>query len=543
MNKFNLPNLGFGLGLRAQHMQHVLAARPKVDWFEVISENYMDSRGQPRADLRAVRKDYPLVMHGVSMSIGSSDALDMEYLQRLKNLAEEIEPEWISDHLCWTGINGKNSHDLLPVPLTEEALTHVVGRIGQVQEFLGRRILLENPSSYLTFKADHIPEYEFMAELAKRADCGLLLDVNNIYVASFNHRLDARKYIDAIPLENVVQIHLAGHTHKGNHIVDTHDGQVVDEVWDLYKYAISRAGFVPSTMVEWDAKIPEFEVLEAEIAKARNFTINLQQSTINYPSTILNTQSTNHNILSLQENLQQAILSGNVLGSQPETWIVEKENFAADEQLAVYTNGYRLRLFDSIISDYEVTADLAENLPELVREYIQNVASEFYNAADFSAQFAEWLQGQEVHKVPVAVKDMARLEVAIAQCYNLPEGAALTAADMQKIAPEDFVEMQLHPLEASALLEFESDVHGYMSAFYRGEERAVAEAEQWVIVYRHGSQTYRLSLEAEEFALLKMLDGGAKIGEAFAAFEGVVSAERIQGYFGRWLANNMLAKG
>jgi hypothetical protein len=542
MNKFNLPNLGFGLGLRSKHMKHVLENRPMVDWFEVISENYMDSQGQPRKNLRQIRENYPVVMHGVSLSIGSTDPLNFTYLERLKNLASDIEPAWISDHLCWTGINGKNSHDLLPVPLTEEALNHIVQRIGQVQDFLGRRILLENPSSYLTFKADNIPEYEFMAELAKRADCGLLLDVNNIYVASFNHRLDPRKYIDSIPMQNVVQIHLAGHTHKGNHIVDTHDGHVVDEVWDLYAYAIARAGFVPSTMVEWDSKIPEFEVLEQELKKAKAFA-NSEQKTVDRQFAVHSSQVTlhsNHNVLSLQQNLQTAIHSGDVDGATAETWIVEKENFSPQEQLSVYTNGYRLRLYDLVMGDYEVTAQILGNeMPKLVREYISKTPSEFYNASNFSAQFAGWLQGQTIEKT---AQEMVILEKAIADCYNLPEDEPLTQNDLQGVATEDFTELKLRPRTAAFLLEFEQDVHSYMRGFYRKEKAEIAKKKLYLFVYRHNSQTYRLPLEQGEFEMLKLLAEGKKIGDAFAALEGKVTPEKIQEWFGRWMREGVLGK-
>jgi uncharacterized protein len=267
-NKFGLPYLGYGLGLRSQHYDHIINNKPQIDWFEIISENYINSRGRPREKLDEIRSHYPIVMHGVSLSIGSTDALDLPYLKQLKQLAAEINPVWISDHLCWTGISGKNTHDLLPMPLTKESLQHLIPRIKQVQDFWGRPLLLENPSSYLTFRADSIPEYEFIAELAEKADCALLLDVNNIYVASYNQRINPHKYIDAIPQNRVVQIHLAGHTNVGTHIVDTHDSHVSEEVWHLYDHAISRFGSV-STMIEWDGNIPEFAVLEAELAKTK----------------------------------------------------------------------------------------------------------------------------------------------------------------------------------------------------------------------------------------------------------------------------------
>lgn len=270
MRRASFPDLGVGVGLRNEHFRHVLENWPRVDWFEVISENFMDSRGWPRHVLDRVSERYPVVMHGVSMSVGSSDPLDFDYLAKLKRLAREVGAVWVSDHLCWTGVAGVNTHDLLPLPLNEETLRHVVGRIRTVQDFLERPLVLENPSSYLGFAADTLPEWEFMAAMAEESDCRLLLDVNNVYVSSVNHGFDPALYIEAVPPERVVQIHLAGHTHCGTHIVDTHDGRVIDEVWSLYRSACRRTGGV-STLLEWDSKLPDFPALHAEALKARDW--------------------------------------------------------------------------------------------------------------------------------------------------------------------------------------------------------------------------------------------------------------------------------
>lgn len=266
--RLGYPNLGFGVGLRSVHFDYILSQQPRVDWFEFISENFMDSGGWPRHVLERIAEHYPLVMHGVSLSVGSTDPLDFDYLARLKRLARETKARWVSDHLCWTGVLGRNTHDLLPLPLNEETLRHVVARIRTVQDFLERPLVLENPSSYLSFAADTLSEWEFIAAMAEEADCGLLLDVNNVYVSSVNHGFDAAGYIEAIPAERVVQIHLAGHTHCGTHIIDTHDGHIVDRVWELYRLAYRRTEGV-STLVEWDSQVPSFPVLHAETLKAR----------------------------------------------------------------------------------------------------------------------------------------------------------------------------------------------------------------------------------------------------------------------------------
>ena len=261
---------GFGLGLRPEHYRDFLERerRPRVDWLEILSENYMVPGGKPLANLDAIRRDYPVAMHGVSLSIGAADPLDERYLHDLRALAARVEPAWISDHLCWTGVDHANLHDLLPLPYTEEALRHVTQRVAQVQEFLGRRLVLENVSSYVAFAGDEMSEWAFLAELARRADCDLLLDVNNVHVSAVNHGFDARAFIDALPAARVRQIHLAGHEDHGEWLIDTHDHPVCEAVWDLYGYTIARLGDVP-TKIERDDHIPPLDELVAELERAR----------------------------------------------------------------------------------------------------------------------------------------------------------------------------------------------------------------------------------------------------------------------------------
>lgn len=269
--RLGMPNLGFGVGLRSVHFAHILRENPPVDWFEFISENFIDSQGRPRYVLEQIAERYPVVMHGVSLSIGSTDPLNFDYLRKLKRLADRIGARWVSDHLCWTGVLGRNTHDLLPMPLTEESLDHVVSRARVVQDFLERPIVLENPSSYVTFAASTMTEWEFLSRMAADTDCGLLLDVNNVYVSSVNHDFDPVEYIQSVPHERIVQFHLAGHTDCGTHRIDTHDSVVIDPVWGLYRLAHRLTGGV-STLLEWDAKIPEFPVVHAEVLKAKRFT-------------------------------------------------------------------------------------------------------------------------------------------------------------------------------------------------------------------------------------------------------------------------------
>lgn len=266
--RLGLPNLGLGVGLRNKHFNYLLNNPVGVDWFEIISENFMDDFGFASHVLMHVRKQVPVVMHGVSLSVGSTDPINYTYLQKLKALAEIIEPEWISDHLCWTGVAYTNTHDLLPMPMTEESLDHVAERVLKIQDFLKRPLILENPSTYLQFKASTMPEWEFLSALAKKTDCGLLLDVNNVFVSAHNHGYDAVNYIDSLPHERIVQMHLAGPTDCGDLLVDTHDQPVPSKVWELFHQAYNLTSGV-STLLEWDAKIPEYPELLEELYKAR----------------------------------------------------------------------------------------------------------------------------------------------------------------------------------------------------------------------------------------------------------------------------------
>ncbi len=268
--RLGLPSLGLGLGLRNVHFDAILSGAPQDLWFEAISENFMDSGGRPRAVLRAIAERHPVVLHGVSLSIGSTDPLDTGYLATLKRLADEVRPAWISDHLCWTGVNGHNSHDLLPMPLNEESLAHVTARVIAVQERLERPLILENPSSYVRFAQSTIDEPEFLRALSDATGCGLLLDVNNVYVSCFNAGTDPHAYLDAFPCDRVVQMHLAGHQDLGTHVIDTHDRPVRAEVWALFRTAWARTGGA-ATLLEWDDRIPDFAECLSELHKAKRY--------------------------------------------------------------------------------------------------------------------------------------------------------------------------------------------------------------------------------------------------------------------------------
>lgn len=269
-NRWGLPDYGLGMGLRSVHYDHVLQNRPKVDFFEVISETFLDRGGKALAVLEEVASHYRILLHGVSMSVGNTDPINFDYLLKLKKLADKLEVPFVSDHLCWTAYMCHNSHDLLPIPLTEETLKHVTVRVRQIQDFLERPVALENPSNYLEFKVSQMSEIEYLTRLAEGADCGLLMDVNNVYVSAYNHGFCPDEYIEKVPVERVLYHHVAGHTDKGTHILDTHSDHVVDKVWQMYSRLHERHGG-RSTMVEWDADIPDFEVVHQEVLKAQCF--------------------------------------------------------------------------------------------------------------------------------------------------------------------------------------------------------------------------------------------------------------------------------
>jgi uncharacterized protein len=269
-HRFGLPNLGIGVGLRTTHYREILEQHPNVDWFEVLSENFMHTQGRPLEILDQIAERYPLAMHGVSLSIGSTDALDWDYLRELKALRRRIGAHWISDHLCWTGVAGRNTHDLLPLPFTEEALLHTARRVREVQDFLEAPLVLENPSSYVEFAAAPLREWEFLAQLVELSDAGILLDVNNVFVSAKNHGFDPEQYLRALPMSRVVQIHVAGHTDHGTHAIDTHVGPVPDPVWRLLARARELGADAP-VLLEWDAEIPPLAVVHADAERARHF--------------------------------------------------------------------------------------------------------------------------------------------------------------------------------------------------------------------------------------------------------------------------------
>lgn len=539
------PQLGFGLGLRAKHMPHIFEHQPKVDWFEIISENYMDTGGKPRRNLARIADHYPIVMHGVSLSIGTVDPLNSEYLHKLKRLIDDVNPAWISDHLCWTGVAHKNTHDLLPVPYTEEALRHIVQRIREVQDFLERPIAFENPSTYLEFKSSTMPEAEFIARMAEDSGCNLLIDINNVYVTCYNHRLDAKAYLDSLPLDRVIQIHLSGHSNKGTHIIDTHDDHVVDEVWNLYKYVVHKAGRTPNTMIEWDDRIPEFSVLYDELEKARaaakgandHVLPDLAQPAVPY---VINESPS---LAGQQRILQDAIMQGGKTDRKAAEWIREKADFPAERQLGVYVNAYRWRLFDVVAEDYPVLKTYLgeKKFDTLINDFIEAVPPKHFNVARYAALLPVYQRAHASHDVFSG--ELCMLETAIAQLADVEETEALTLEHLAGMTPELLMESRIAPRSALQLFAFSHPVNDYYKAVKDSTQTnapVVGEGNSFLVVFRHEDVVWRMDLEEQEYRLLSALFAGETVGDALRVF-GESPAANISEYFSRWMRNGLLA--
>jgi len=540
-NVFDLPMLGFGLGLRPEHYPHILEHSPDVDWFEIISENYMETEGRPKYMLEQIREKYPLVMHGVSLSIGTVDPLNSAYLKQLKDLIAWVDPAWISDHLCWTGVAHKQTHDLLPIPYTEEALKHIVERLRLVQDYLERPILMENPSTYLEFQSSEMTEWDFIRHMAEESGCGLLLDANNVYVSCYNHKWDPKTYLDALPMDRVVQIHLAGHQNNGTHIIDTHDDHVTDEVWKLYEYIIGAAGQT-STMVEWDDKIPAFDVVKAELDKARGFAAragkpnDLPQFTSN---TLVRNATGNFPSYTPQlHKMQEAILSGDEEKAAPESWVRAKPELSEKEQINIYIRGYRYRLFDIVYDDYTALRHYLgdDAFSDLIDAYVEVVPSAYPNLARYIEKFPDFVKS---HCDDFAY-ELALLETAIERIADAGETTALTPEHLAGIDPDALMAQPLPLRMALSLHEFHYPVNAYYGAVIGAEHPAPPAPEaSYVAVYRHDYDMWRLDLERQEYEILTELQNG--VPPATALEQKDAAAEDVSRWFARWMNNHLLA--
>jgi len=570
-NIFGLPHLGYGMGLRPQHYAEIMDKWPAVDWFEIISENFMDTGGRPVRMLEKIREKYPVVMHGVSLSIGTTDPHNSDYLEKLKALTTWLDPVWVSDHLCWTGVAHKQLHDLLPVPYTEESLAHMIARVKEVQDFLERPILLENPSTYMEFISSHMPEQEFLARLAEDSGCGLLLDANNVYVSCFNHRLNCREYIDALPLERVVQIHLAGHENHKTHIIDTHNDHVVNEVWDIYRYIIAQAGREISTMVEWDDDIPAFDVVWSEVKKAQNIAQNILQNNasqdvckladFSQKQITLENKTSDINHDQALKIIQKAILEGNEAIIEAEQWVLSKDGFLASEQLQAYINGYRYRLFDINSEEYPVLrVFLGDQVMDgLLQSYVESCPSEHFNVARHVEKFPQYITNFTAPDHASKDKwkfacEIAQLETDLSELFHALESEVLTTDSIAEIDPDIFLSKTLKLRTALRVRYYSYRVNDYYNQVMEGKDlKGPIKGGCWLVTWRHDDILYRLELEKEEYQILKAIGDGQSLGDALAFLSDAArvteedlgeqegAEQKIMRWFSRWMENQLLA--
>lgn len=524
VGRWGLPDLGLGLGLRGPHFGDILTRWPEVGWFEIITESFLVHRGYLSWVLDRIAERYPVVMHGVSLSIGSTEPLDLDYLRAVKALADRVGAPWLSDHVCWTGVGGRNSHDLLPVPYTEEMLRWIVGRIRQVQEVLERPLFLENPSSYVAFADSPIHEWDFIAAMAEEADCGLLVDVNNIYVSSVNHGFDPMDWLDAVPWDRVAQFHVAGHTDRGTHLLDTHIGPVLAPVWALFAEAWRRSGG-RAVLLEWDDEIPSFDEVWAEARKAERWMTDLSPQAHPPPPARPGSSSgrpprrrpPNEPPPGTDALLRwmQAVVAGDKdarLDDIPRH-ILPSPQLSPDARVEIYTRMVAVRFREAMQEDYPaVQRLLGEDFGAAVAAYCAQHPSTSWALEHLGRHFPQWLQaaldrqrqGQppvwrgDNAPIPASIADVATLEWAIVQCHLADRSTPLTAEAFAAVAEADRPYVHIGFAPSMRLLRFAAPVHHLLDDHPAPASRHA----EHVLVFREGLQVQTRTLPAPEAAVM-----------------------------------------
>lgn len=521
---------GFGLGLRTQHYADFLARKQPLDWLEIITDNYLIDGGKPLAVIDAIRRDYPVAMHGVAMSIGASQGVDVPYLQRVKALADRIEPLWVSDHLCWTGPGPEQLHDLYPLPYTDESARHVIAQIRRAQDVLGRRLVLENVSNYIRYRHDSASEWQFLAHIAQEADCLLLVDVNNIYVSSVNHGFDPLSYLHALPAHRVQQIHLAGHSDNGDHIIDTHDHPVALPVWDLYAQACQRFGAV-AAMIERDDHIPPLAELLDEMAIARRVAAEhvAPPEPVAITSITLAPTADPTGLAAVQRHFADRVLANALPPEMPEDLITGR--------LPIYHHAYRARLAEVLADTYAKTCLYmgSDTFEAHARDYAvahppRTRSLNRYGEGLVGTLRAAYPDNPELHELAQLDWDL-RTRFDSADVSTL-ETAAAQASDTWTTHPG-----VLHP---SALLRaITTNVVGVWNAIHTDDDvpEAVAlPAPATLLVWRKGHQPHFRTLDAAEAAWVQALHAGASVHDACAALLGSGLWQGDPTVLGGWLA-------
>ncbi len=534
MNDF--PSIGHGIGLRPPHfvaMSSIL--HPVVDWVEVISENFMVAGGNPRAVLRRVRERMPVVLHGVSLSLGSVDPLDARYLDALDNLAREIEPAWLSDHLCWSSFGGHTGHDLWPLPFTEDALSHVVERVMRVQDRLGRRILVENVSSYLEFASSSLTEWEFLAELCRQADCGVLLDVNNVFVSAYNHGFSPHAFLDGIPVGRVGQIHLAGHSDEGTHLLDTHDHPISDGVWDLYRAAVARFGPV-ATLIERDDDIPPLDELvaesrraaqiEREVCAARAEVSEARPTAISLGSRLKRDGLSAKSLRTLQElfydlvtaptGVGPALAARGLADADLEAIVVGDHRLPATRRLDIYAEMYFYRILDVLREEFpRVVAAVGDvAFHDFVTDYLLAHRPSHPSLREAGAHLAAYLAGHALGLDRPWLAELASLERAHRELFDGQDVPSLSLEMLRGLPADGFVSLavQLSPTHTVFNFAFAlSTIWGSGRPPHPREPEARSES---LLVWRQDFEVRHREVDgAEEAAMLAEAAGGATMAE------------------------------
>ena len=538
--------LGFGVGLRPKHYREFLETAPAVDWVEAISENFMGVGGRPLAVLEKVRRDRPVVLHGVSLGIGSLEPLDARYLKDWKTLVDRIEPSIVSDHLCWGRAHGRYSHDLLPEAFTQEAVQRVAERVKQAQDFLGRRIALENVSSYLTFKHSEMTEWVFLSQIANAADCDILLDVNNIFVSSRNHGFDPDAYLAGVPVDRVAQIHLAGHQRRPEIIIDTHDGPVSDEVWALYARALARFGQVP-TLIEWDDAVPPLEELLAEAQKARAIA-NHHTSPKHERSVVLPLPAGERvgERASLQPILFAAICDPEPVSEAAQALITDHPPLSPKARIEIYAEMYWLRMRDTLrVSFPAVHSALGDHdFDALVADFLRQHPSTHHSLDRLGVPFAAFLRTGHPEQADVAALEWARAESFIAL-----DGPVVPFSELQSIPAESWGELSLKAHPSVRVLELERDPQPVLRAQRDAAPIPLAlEALTSMVVWRTGSVVFHAPISTREATAVQALIEGASLPELLAPFEdlddgGVSAFEALQSWFSEGMVSALSRVG
>jgi uncharacterized protein (UPF0276 family) len=565
------PNPGFGLGLRTTHYPDFQRQRQPLDWLEVVTDNFLVEGGRPLQMLDFIRRDYPVVMHGVAMSLGSADGLNLAYVQQVKQLAKRIEPLWVSDHLCWSGLGNTVLHDLNPLPYTDEAARRLIAHIIQAQDLLQRRLVVENVSSYVSFAHSGATEWEFLSHVAQEADCLLLVDVNNIYVSAFNHGFDPLDYLNALPVHRVQQIHLAGHSRNPTHIIDTHDHPVCSEVWDLYAAACRRFGAV-ATMIERDDHIPPLPELLAELDQARtiaqaNVVIasEAKQSIFSHceererRSNQPEDGSPRHFVprddnteapalFELQKDWVANVLQDTLPEEAPTLLsLAESGSDTAHERMGIYHRAYRLRLCEVLRDSFAKTsAYMGELFDQHASEFAVAQPPALRNLGRYGASLPAFLQ--QTYPDNPELAELAQLDWDLRSRFD---GTDVLAATLDALQPNDegnipclTMSSPLHP--SVVLRNSQSNAIKLWRAIDDDTEVPEVQLDDsgaGLVVWRWDLQPHFMRLDAAQYRFMQALAEGSSIHDAsqnFADTEVLPTPEVLGAWLQSWLSQGLL---